>query len=270
MMPEPSRLITLSGARNLRDLGGYVTDEGRRVRWRTLFRSGTLGPFDAGDRVRFAGLGIRTLCDLRTSRERAREPFALDGLIAAQDYHSWDYDTVHEWRKALGSNRTQSAARAVMFAVYEALPDRFADRFTILFRMLAQGQTPLLFNCAAGKDRTGVAAAMILLALGVPREIVIEDYALTDKVVNLERDVVRPRLEAGETMAGGFGEIAALSPELRAPLLASDPAYLDHALSSIERRHASVFAFLEKKSGIDSDTISAMRSHLLEDLDARS
>ncbi len=269
-MPEPSRVITLFGARNLRDLGGYATEEGRRVRWRTLFRSGTLGPLDAGDRIVFAGLGIRTLFDLRTSGERAREPFAFDGLIAAEAYHSWDYDTVHEWRKALDSKRTPSAARAVMLAVYEALPDRFADRFTVVFRKLAQGETPLLFNCSAGKDRTGITAAMILLALGVPRDIVIADYALTDEVVNLERDVVRPRLEAGETMAGGFAEIAALSPELRAPLLASDPAYLDHALSGIERRHGGVLAFLERKSGIDSDTISAMRSHLLEDPNARS
>jgi protein-tyrosine phosphatase len=106
---------------------------------------------------------------------------------------------------------------------------------------------------------------MILLSLGVPRDIVIEDYALSDKVIDLEQEVVRPRLESGETVAGGFAEIAALTPELRAPLLASDPAYLDHALSIIEQQHGSVSAFLEKQAGIDSATVAAMRNHLLEE-----
>jgi len=229
-----------------------------------VFRSGTLGPFSADDRARFASLGIKTVCDLRTSAEREHDPFAWDGLA----YFSWDYDTVHEWRKALEHERTPASARAVMFAVYENLPNRFVDRFAAVFGRLARGETPLLFNCSAGKDRTGITAAMILLALDVPRETVIEDYALSDKVIDLERDVVRPRLESGETMAGGFAEIAALTPELRAPLLASDPAYLDHALSSIERNHGSVIAFLEKQAGIDPATIAAMRDHLLEEPDA--
>jgi protein-tyrosine phosphatase len=261
MTAEPERLVSFPGARNLRDLGGYATVDGRRVKWRRVFRSGTLGPFAASDRARFASLGIRTLCDLRTSTEREREPFAWDGPA----YLSWDYDTVHEWRKALAGERTPASARAVMLAVYENLPYRFADRFATVFGMLARDETPLLFNCSAGKDRTGITAAMILLSLGVPRDIVIEDYALSDKVIDLEQEVVRPRLESGETMAGGFAEIAALTPELRAPLLASDPAYLDHALSIIEQQHGSVSAFLEKQAGIDSATVAAMRNHLLEE-----
>jgi protein-tyrosine phosphatase len=230
------------------------------VKWRTVFRSGTLGPFAESDRAPFASLGIRTLCDLRTSQEREQEPFAWDGI----SYLSWEYDTVHEWRKALARERTPSSARAVMLAVYENLPYRFADRFAAVFGRLARGETPLLFNCSAGKDRTGITAAMILLALGVSREVVIADYAMSDKVVDLEREVVRPRLESGATMAGGFAEIAALTPELRAPLLASDPAYLHHALSLIERQHGSVESFLEQQSGIDAATIAAMRNHLLE------
>lgn len=261
MTAKHERVISFSGARNLRDIGGYATADGRRVKWRKVFRSGTLGPFATSDRHRFASLGIRTLCDLRTSTERVREPFAWDNVA----YLSWDYDTVHEWREALAGERTPAAARAVMLAVYEHLPYRFADRFAAVFGKLARGETPLLFNCSAGKDRTGIIAAMILLSLGVPRSTVIEDYALSDKVVDLEREVVRPRLEFGETMAGGFAEIAALTPELRAPLLASDPAYLDHALSIVEQQHGSVASFLENQAGINSATVTAMRNHLLEE-----
>jgi protein-tyrosine phosphatase len=263
------RVIHIPGTRNLRDLGGYETEDGRRIKWRRIFRSGALGPLSDDGRASFSALGIRTICDLRTSTEREREPFAFQGLVAGEAYLSWDYDTVYEWRKAFEREPTPSSAREVMFALYEELPNRFADRFRSVFSRLAQDDTPLLFNCSAGKDRTGITAALILLALGVPRQTVIEDYAMSDKVVDFEHEVVRPRLESGESMAAGFAMIASLSPELRAPLLASDPAYLDHALTSIDQRHGSVSAFLENVSHIDADTIAAMRAHLLEPLPER-
>jgi protein-tyrosine phosphatase len=263
-MIDVQRIIREAGVRNLRDLGGYETADGGRIRWRTLFRSGTLGPFHESDLAVFRALGIRTVCDLRTQTERAREPFVFDGIVATESYLAWDYDTVHEWASAFGEAPSPATARKVMFEVYEALPGRFADRFGTIFRKLAAGETPLLFNCSAGKDRTGITAALILTALGVPRATILEDYAMSDKIVDYEREVVQPRLAAGESAAAGFAAIAALPPSVRAPLLASDPDYLDHALTHIERTHASIERFLAEVAGIDATLIAQTRRRLVE------
>jgi len=263
-MMDSQRIVRIEGARNLRDLGGYETADGGRVRWRMLFRSGTLGPFDDKHLATLQALNIRTICDLRTNTERRREPFAFNDLVAAESYLAWDYDTVHEWARSFGRDPSPATARRVMFEVYESLPGRFADRFGTIFGKLAAGETPLLFNCSAGKDRTGITAALILTVLGVPRATVLEDYALSDKIVDYEREVVQPRLAAGDSAAAGFAEIAALPPFVRAPLLASDPDYLDHALAHLERTHGSIERFLDEAGGANVALIAETRKRLIE------
>jgi protein-tyrosine phosphatase len=150
-----------------------------------------------------------------------------------------------------------------MMRLYRALPEHLAVAYAGLFARLAAGDLPLVFACAAGKDRTGLAAALVLTALGVPRELVIEDFRLTETAVDLER-VLLQRPDRGLGLDADRAGLAAVSRETRAPLLAADPEYLVTALAQIESAYGSVAEYLRARLGVDAASLAAIRSHLLE------
>ena len=179
-MPAPSRLITLSGATNFRDLGGYVGRDGRPVQWRKLFRSDHLGTLTPQDIAVLSGLRLSRVADFRGADERAEQMCAMPGVAV----HSLPIDpTIVQAMKDLmtaGRHLTAQETVRLMEHTYHAFVHHNADRFAALFAMLLESDDPLVFHCTAGKDRTGFAAAMILLALGVPRDVVMQDYLLTN------------------------------------------------------------------------------------------
>ena len=179
-MSTPSRLITLSGTSNFRDLGGYTGQGGRAVRWRKLFRSDHLGGLTEDDIAVLSGLGVARVADFRGALEREQQVCALPGAVV----HSLAIDptVVQGMKDLLESGRHLSAQETVrlMEHTYHAFVHHNSDRFAALFALLLDNDQPLVFHCTAGKDRTGFAAAMILLALGVPRDVVMQDYLLTN------------------------------------------------------------------------------------------
>jgi protein-tyrosine phosphatase len=179
-MSTPSRLIPLSGASNFRDLGGYVGQEGRKVQWRKLFRSDHLGALTPQDVAVLSGLRLARVADFRGTEERAEQPCAMLGVAV----HSLPIDpTVVQAMKELmttGRNLTAQDTVRLMEHTYHAFAHHNADRFAALFALLLEGDAPLVFHCTAGKDRTGFAAALVLMALGVPRDVVMQDYLLTN------------------------------------------------------------------------------------------
>ena len=240
------RSLPLEGAFNLRDLGGYPARDGRVVRWRSVFRSGVLCYLSEADRIQALRLGVRVICDLRRADERRQEP-TLWPELTAQIIH-WDEDTDAAARKSLNLNtlRTEDEARRVMLHLYRNLPIWLNARLRALFQRLIQGDVPLLFHCAAGKDRTGVAAALLLTALGVPREVVIEDYVLTNHTGNLE-GLLALRLSTQSALGVVSERAPALVPEVRRPLLNADPDYLNAALEQIESAHGTIERFLSRE-----------------------
>jgi protein-tyrosine phosphatase len=166
---DTQRVLTLKGTRNLRDLGGYATLDGRRTRWRTLYRSDCLDTLDEAGQRWLIDAGLRTVLDLRQDAEVARTPnaFSTSGGVAYRHMPLWSESSPspepppikNGYRNALDRLGTQ------LCAVYEA--------------MLAPHALPLLFHCAAGKDRTGIVAGLLLAALGVPSETIAADYALS-------------------------------------------------------------------------------------------
>jgi protein-tyrosine phosphatase len=158
-------------------------------------------------------------------------------------------------------------ARSIMLAFYRRLPYRFLTQFSDMLRELALGATPLVINCAAGKDRTGMAAALILASLGVPREQIVADYVLTNTAVNLERELFEhPRTSVG------FGAdrelIARVSPQARAPLLLAHPDYILAAFAQIEERDGSIDAFLRNTLGLSDELRDRLKDAMLEDRSA--
>jgi protein-tyrosine phosphatase len=125
-----------------------------------------------------------------------------------------------------------------------------------LFRLLVQGRVPLLFNCTAGKDRTGIAAALILYSLGVPRPTIEHDYALTEREIEKLLGILLadPR----------YAPLAGLPREIYLPLFRADPRYLAIAFHEMEQRHGSIDGYLQTELGVGPEQLAALRELLLQ------
>jgi protein-tyrosine phosphatase len=253
---DERRLIPLEGGRNFRDLGGYATSDGRRVKWRTLFRSGSLAGLTPADYVSLSKLSIKAVCDLRTVQERNAEPNRWCQVANIRYWAREHHDSFGELRKVMAADVSSfEMARAAMIEGYRRLPFEQAPAHRELFGRLASGEIPLVFNCSAGKDRAGTAAAVILSSLGVPREVVVEDYLLTDRVVDLER-IYMATAHKSVLMSRAPGVVAAV--------LKSDAVYLHAALDAIEAKHGTIAAYVRDALGITEEVSSAIRRSLLD------
>jgi protein-tyrosine phosphatase len=232
-MSEPDRVLSLQGATNFRDLGGYPGHGGRPLRWRRVFRSDHLAGLTDADRDALAALGLARSFDFRGEAERAAEPYHLPGLVQ----HSLAIEpSVAQRMDALeqaGIPLTPDRMRALMVDLYQRLVTTQAHRFAEFFEHLLAADAPLVFHCTAGKDRTGVAAALLLCALGVPREVVAEDFLLTNAVYR------RPATVPSR-----------LPPEVLAVLWSVDAAFLQAAFDTIESQQGGMEHFLTQRMGL--------------------
>jgi protein-tyrosine phosphatase len=253
---EP-RIIPLEGGRNVRDLGGYPTADGRTTRWRTLFRSGSLSRLTTADRAVLDALGIRAVFDLRTDAERDSEPHPWPaGGDVLQYRRSYDASGGELLRLLHDPSVTGDDARRAMIANYRILPYEQAPSYRALFEGLADGMVPALFNCTAGKDRTGVAAALLLSMLGVSRDLVIEDYRLTERAFDF-RSLVDSSRSDGRTSG------AALDSAVVEALIAAHPDYIGACFEEIDARHGGVSAYLAEVVGLPAAMQDRLRDTLL-------
>ncbi len=247
------RILPLEGGRNFRDLGGYATTDGRRVRWGRLYRSGSMASLTDADYQYLGRLGIRTVCDFRSNSERQAEPTVWKTTPAASIV-TWDYDMASqagEFVKLIRAGVTAERMNGVMAGFYGGLPYEYAERYRRMFAELLAGSTPLAFNCSAGKDRTGVAAVLILSALGVPRETAVEDYLLSNVYLPPE--------------AGAKAVVAMGMPLEIAKLLAGvERSWIEATIATMERQDGSVESYLDKRLGVGPAELARLRSLYLE------
>lgn len=263
MANEPagrSRRLALAGADNFRDLGGYATSDGRTVAWGRLFRSGHLGRLTTPDFAAVARLGIRLVCDLRAPSERAdlvsRFPTstATKVLSLPVDFPALEPALVR--RRLLGRDFAAGALAETVLAAYRAYVTDFAPAFIGVLRALAAPDAlPALIHCNGGKDRTGFAVMLVLLALGVPRATIVEDYLLTN---HLTRWTTRRRI----WLVCLASRLAVRPSEMRALLEAREP-YLDAAFATMEARHGSIESYLRDGLGVDDELRDRLRAGLL-------
>src|SRR2546423_8213414 len=181
-MPDsPARHLNLAGASNFRDLGGYRGKDGRTVRWRQIFRSNHLGHLTESDIEVLRSLGLKSAFDFRGTEERVA---ALCGLSEIAVHSLPIEPTVVAALRARGANGvalSSADALEVMRDSYRNYVRHNTTSFRTLFVHLLEDRAPLVIHCTAGKDRTGFACALILHALGVPDEIIHDDYLLTNR-----------------------------------------------------------------------------------------
>jgi len=180
------RVIPFDGISNFRDLGGYPTMDGRRVKWQTLFRSGHLSYSTKKDREALSQLGIHTIVDFRSDLEREREP---DHLPPNHHIRTLSYPIQQDGMAPLSKEiRSLIENRALnghspshkMRQLYTMLAEDYHKAYQQYFQaLLDSAASPVLWHCSAGKDRAGFAAALLLKTLGVPDEIIMDDYMLS-------------------------------------------------------------------------------------------
>jgi protein-tyrosine phosphatase len=253
---DNKRMVQLQGGVNFRDLGGYRTASGLHVRWKEVFRSGTTHLLTDADRTRLQQLGIRVVIDLRSVKERERYPHALLGCPGV-DYFALDHDRAAAnvlkmlQKKALSVEEL----RVATLNSYRNLPYESVAIFKQLFSSVACGPLPLVFNCSAGKDRTGVAAALMLSALGVAWEDIVLDYMLSQP---LSRNIERAfRLPGAEDI------FKHLPSDVVATLFGVDPLYLKAMRESLIERSGNIEQYLSSDLGLSAPTLERFRERLL-------
>ena len=258
------RLLPLEGGRNFRDLGGYATEDGRTVRWGRVYRSGVMHELTEADYRYLTGLGIGVVCDFRSASEREDEPTSW--AAGEIDYVAWDYELdTSGFAEAFSGEMSAERSAEIFKGFYRQTPYTFADRYAVMFDRLAAGEIPLAFNCSAGKDRTGVAAALILSALGVPRDTVVADYALSDDYVDYMAELAADRERMGDIDPSDPMYVwTQLPPEVIAPFMASDPAYIEASFDQIEADHGDVATYLREVLDVTDAELVAIREALLE------
>jgi protein-tyrosine phosphatase len=237
----------LQGAPNFRDLGGYIGHGGRPLRWRRLFRSDHLANLTPVDRSRLAQLELARSFDLRGVAERDAAPYELSGVTQ----HSLAIEPTVVQRMddiaAAGATLTAPLVTELMSELYRALINDRADRFGELFEHLIASDAPAVVHCTAGKDRTGVAVALVLLALGVPRDIVMQDYLLTNE---LAHDPVH---------------IDSATPlEARAVLWRVQQQFLDTALRIVDVDHGGIERYLTQRLRLSRAALDTLAARYLQ------
>lgn len=252
------RLVPLEGAVNLRDFGGYATEDGRVVRRRQLFRSGSLAHLSAEARHRFSALNVRLICDLRRPEEQAEEPTPFASTELRRLEIPIDPGSAVTMRQRMADARLALQDRIdFMVAINRELArDHAADYARMFEALLELDDGAFLVHCAAGKDRTGFACALILHALGVPEQTVLEDYLLTNEHLNIDERLRR--------LAERYEPHGMPDRESLMALAGVRPEYLRGAYEAIEAEFEGVEHYIERAVGLDAAARELLRSRLLE------
>jgi protein-tyrosine phosphatase len=248
--PIFTRRVELSGAVNFRDLGGYRSTDGRQVRWRQLYRSDSLADLTDADLDVLSGIGLRSVCDLRHESERVKRPDKLPSGSPASLHQIGFFPHRAEslFKRLADKDISASEVEEFLCAAYRAFP--IAQRVIykgVLDILVADGALPALIHCTSGKDRTGFGVAVVLMALGVPRDVIVADYLLTNEY---RRD-----------LAFMIGD--GVDPAVQNALKQAHPSYLAAAFDTIDQHWGSDAAYIERGLGFSGEDQERLRSLLL-------
>ena len=259
--PVPGTQLDFAGGTNFRELGGYEADEGKHVKWGQIWRGiPTCKLTGEADRAKLDALGLRLILDLRSVEEAKKEPdYVPDGARLVQICGLCAEDG-HEIAFAPGDIDRLMASAPEGYDVPRVMYRRMLTgnkAFKELFRALEAGETPILFHCSAGKDRTGVAAMLILLALGASDETICADYAQTNVCRRAEIEAVMQEhadeIAADPSCRNHYYRMAGVEPEL-APFV----------LDTIRSQFGSAENYLEAEYGLTPARLMRLRRMYLE------
>ena len=248
-----SREVKLQGAVNFRDIGGYKTKDAKKVKMGLLYRSAALNTLTDADLTKIAGLHIKYDFDFRGPYEVKTAPDKIPTgtkriSLPAGSENVGDSNYMKNMGKYLKSD-------SFMMSFYTVLTP-FKDRYTPLFDSLLSNKiaSPMLFHCTAGKDRTGIAAALILYALGVDEQTIFEDYEAT----NYYRRNENAKTITQMTKYYGLDEKTASN------LMGAKKEYIAATFDTIRAKYGSIDAYLQKELGLNTSKINKLKKAYTE------
>jgi protein tyrosine/serine phosphatase len=250
------------GVDNFRDFGGYAASGGRRVKTGRLYRSAHHGRATDADLQTLGALGLSAMVDLRRAEERLRDPcrrWPTFGAEVIENDIGEDPADAYETFLRTGDLSVE-AMRAFLIDYYSHAPfkARHVDLYARYFKALGDAEGPVLIHCAAGKDRTGVLAALTHHLLGVAYEDTVRDYLLTNDPARMAR---RMPLFA-QYVFDSTGRRP--SEDFMRASMGVEAIYLDTALAAVKARHGTIDAYLEQALRIDAALKARIERRLLE------
>jgi protein-tyrosine phosphatase len=249
---HPDRYLDLDGAVNVRDLGGYATQDGRSTRWGIFFRSGTMHALPQVSQDALAGRGLQTIIDLRTTRELESHPNVFSDSSRIRYVHLNMIGDEPLESSFITETSGERADRTL--ASYGTIIDR---RQTCVGRILAllaeESSGPAAFHCAGGKDRTGITAALLLGLAGVSADVIAEDYALSARYLIDVHLAEEHESKAARDVATWQDYQREFCP---AEGMRKVLTYLDNAYGGIEE--------YVRRIGLGDDQIASLRAALVE------
>lgn len=255
------RLLPLEGSSNFRDLGGYQTQDGRHVKWGMLYRTGAMPSLTDGDYAYLEGLGVKVICDLRTVDERAMVPTKWRSVREPR-YAAVDY-TPQQLFGPSGMPTSTAAAAGAASGLYSDGPVLLKAQYKQIFDTLLAGEVPMTYNCTAGQDRTGIASALILSALGVPRHLIYQDYHLSTEYRRTDRE--RGKVDFAKFDSPMARVLTQPGSEKPRPLMtANGESYLAVTFANLDKTYGGVEGYLQKELNVGPAEIARLKALYLE------
>ena len=247
---DPRRNIPVEGAFNVRDLGGYATVDGRQTRWRTLFRAADIHALSRSAQATLSDAGVRNVIDLRGSQELVEAPSVFKDRPDVQ-YRPCNMTgdmLINRW----GTIPVPDDSSVRLSTMYSTVIDERGEMVRTILESIAEpGALPAVFHCTAGKDRTGVLAALLLGIAGVPRESIVEDYALSARFLYGTSAV--PPDGSGEDAPPPFEEYQ---------LKWCPPDAMGLTLDHLDAKYGGIEAYV-KGIGVENATVLRIRKALV-------
>ena len=245
-----NREVTLESGVNFRDLGGYVTTDYRRIVMRRIYRAGDISQLTDADMEELKRRKIYTVVDFRSEDEVSAAP---DRLLSGADYLSLPVGSGNTANLA-SFIKEYASGRDAMAAFYSEI-SAFKEKYRLFFRKLLMlpDTSAIVFHCSAGKDRTGIAAALLLYAFDVPMETIMADYVAT----NLYRK------DENEKMISHLVNEHGADRQTAAEVMDANPFYLESAFKALKRQYGSIDLFLYKELGMNEAAKLKLREKYL-------
>lgn len=253
--------IKFSGAKNFRDLGMYLTLDGRTIKQGILFRSDQLSALTKGDLKKIAKFNIKRIYDLRNrnemSGERDKIPYGQDIQIFPVPFRFAALDKATMKKRILGGQLKRGDTEKLMLDSYRYYVIKYRKKIARIFNTLAiSDQLPAVVHCVSGKDRTGIVIALLLEILGVPLEVIEEDYLLTNEFWSKETNKLSLYAYIGSRFRTPRGEIY--------DLMTAKLIYLQSARDEIMLHYGDMDTYISKGLGLKSETLVKLRNKFLE------
>ena len=253
---EEHRLLPMDGSHNTRELGGYKTTDGKTIKWGKLFRSDKLSDISSADQEYLQNLGIKKIVDFRSEQEKAEDPNIIPTGIKYVEMPISVDGAMRSKIEAVLKGETDRRVESFLIDANREFVTDYTDVYENFLRGLIDEDVPTLFHCTAGKDRAGFAAAITLIALGVSKADVINDYMKTNTFTKGRIEEILGQIE--------LMSLYQADVEILRPLLGVEQIYIETAFKTAEEKYGSLENFIRVGLNISDADIKKLRNKFLE------